>query len=68
MNIELYKENLKSEVISPMLEYFTEESEDCGFTKKDIAKCEKIITKYLVALDKIKKPDDKKIMKEVKKG
>lgn len=66
MNIELYKENLKSEVISPMLEYFTEESEDCGFTKKDIAKCEEIITKYLVALDKIKKPDDKKIMKEVK--
>ena len=66
MNIKLYKENLKNEVIDPMFEYLTEEGEDCGFTKKDIAKCEDIISKYLAALDGIKKPDDKKTMKEVK--
>ena len=65
MNIKLYKENLKNEVIEPMLEYLMEDGEDCGFTKRDVKKCEDIISKYLAALDGIKKPDDKKIMKEV---
>lgn len=66
MNIKQYKESLKNEVITPMTEYVTEEP-DCGFTKRDVKKCEDIILKYLFALDGIKKPDDKKIMKEVKK-
>lgn len=66
MNIKQYKESLKNEVITPMTEYVTEEP-DCGFTKKDIAKCEDIILKYLAALELIKRPNDKKIMKEVKK-
>lgn len=66
MDVKKYKESLKSGVINPMLEYFEEDGDCCGFTKKDIAKCEEIIEKYLAALDKIKKPDDKKIMKEVK--
>ncbi len=67
MNIKLHKENLKNEVITPMTEYLSEEP-DCGFSKRDIAKCEDILLKYLSSLDGIKKPDDKKIMKEVKKA
>ena len=65
MNIKQYKESLKNEVITPMTEYAAEEP-DCGFSKRDIFKCEDIILKYLSALESIKKPDDKKIMKEVK--
>lgn len=65
MNIEQFKQALKTTVIVPMIEYAADEH-DCGFSKKDIAKCEEIILGYLSALDGIKKPDNRKIMREVK--
>ena len=46
---------------------FMNDCEDCGFTKKDIAKCETLILEYLVALENITKPTNKEIMKYVKK-
>ena len=66
MDIKKYRSQLAEEVITPMTEYLEEDGECCGFSKKDIAKCEDIITKYLSNLASIKKTDDKKIMKEVK--
>jgi hypothetical protein len=66
MNIKKFFSQLTDDVITPITEYLEEDGDCCVFSKKDVAKCEKIITSYLSALDKIKKPDDKKIMREVK--
>ena len=46
---------------------FMNDCEDCGFTQKDIAKCEALILEYLVALESITEPANKEIMKHVKK-
>ena len=46
---------------------FINDCEDCGFTQKDIAKCEALILEYLVALESITEPANKEIMKHVKK-
>jgi len=46
---------------------FMNDCEDCGFTRKDIAKCEALILEYLVALESITEPANKEIMKHVKK-
>ena len=46
---------------------FMNDYEDCGFTQKDIAKCETLILEYLVALESIIEPTNKEIMKHVKK-
>lgn len=65
MNLESYKTQLQSKVIIPFLEYVNKD-EDCGYTKKDIKKCETLLLKYLTALNNIKNPSDIKIMKRVK--
>ena len=46
---------------------FMNDCEDCGFTQKDVAKCEALILEYLVALESITEPANKEIMKHVKK-
>ena len=65
MDIQIYKTQLQKTVIVPMTDYVSD-CGDCGFTKKDIKKCEKLILKYLFALEKMKKPTDEKIMECVK--
>ena len=52
----------------PMLAYMEECGEDCGFTEKDVRKCEKILSDYLVSLEKLSTPSDKTIMSIVKKA
>ena len=42
MNIQNYKNQLQETFIVPMTE-FINDCEDCGFTQKDIAKCETLI-------------------------
>lgn len=65
MDIQIYKKQLQETVIFPMTDYIND-CEDCGFTQKDIKKCEKLMLRYLFALEKMKKPTDEKIMKQVK--
>lgn len=65
MDVQNYKNQLQETVICSMLGY-VEEVEDCGFAKKDIEKCESLILKYLLALEQIKTPTNKEIMKHVK--
>ena len=66
MNIQNFKNQLQETVIVPMTECMND-CEDCGFTQKDIAKCEALILEYLVALESITEPTNKEIMKHVKK-
>jgi hypothetical protein len=65
MDMHIYKKQLQETVVVPMTEYMND-CEDCGFKQKDIKKCEGLILTYLSALEHIKKPADKKIMKHVK--
>ena len=65
MDIQKYKNQLQETVVIPMTEFMGED-EDCGFTKKDIEKCESLILKYLLALEQITTPTNKEIMKHVK--
>ena len=65
MDIQVFKTQLQETVIAPMTDYMND-CEDCGFTKRDIKKCEKLILKYLTALEKMKKPTDETIMDHVK--
>lgn len=62
IDLDAYKSQLQDTVVAPMTEFWTE---DCDFTKKDIAKCEALLIKYLTALHTIE-PSDKEIMKQVK--
>ena len=66
MNIQNCKNQLQKTVIVPMTE-FINDCEDCGFTQKDIAKCEALILESLGALESITQPANKEIMKHVKK-
>ena len=66
MNSQNFKNQLQETVIVPMTEFMID-CEDCGFTQKDIAKCEALILEYLVALESITEPANKEIMKHVKK-
>ena len=63
--MEKYKNQLQDTVIIPMNEFMTD-YDDCGFTEKDIAKCESLILKYFAALEEIKVHSDKEIMENVK--
>ena len=51
MNIQNFKNQLQETVIVPMTE-FMNDCEDCGFTQKDIAKCEALILEYVVSQEK----------------
>ncbi|MBD5131254.1 MAG: hypothetical protein HDT28_01475 [Clostridiales bacterium] len=66
MNIELYKEKVKENVVAAMLDYMGED-EDCGYSKGDVKKCEGLLFDYLDELGKLVKPTDDKIMAQVKK-
>ena len=64
MDIKAYKKQLKETIITPMKEYM-KEVEDCGFSKKDIKKCESLILEYLTALEKLRNPGNQEIMEQV---
>ena len=66
MDIQIYKKQLQETVIIPMTE-FMREYDDCGFTEKDITRCETLILDYLAALENIANPTNEEIMKHVKK-
>ncbi len=66
MNAEIYKEQIKDNVVSVMLDYMSED-EDCGYTKKDVQKCEIVLVEYIDNLSQLDQPTDKSIMQQVKK-
>ena len=68
MDINKFKSMLADNVIAPMLAFMTECGEDCEFSKKDVQKCEKILTEYLDALAALNEPSDKDTMECVKKA
>lgn len=68
MDMNKYRAMLSDSVISPMLQFMEDCGEDSGYTKKDVTKCEKILTEYLDALSSLAEPDNKSIMKCVKKA
>ncbi len=68
MEITKFKVMLADNVIAPMIAFMEECGEDCEFSKKDVQKCEKILTEYLDVLAALAIPSDKDIMKCVKKA
>lgn len=66
MNVDLYKNRVRGNVIAAMLDYMSED-EDCGYSKKDVQKCERLILDYLDELGKLSNPTDELIMARVKK-
>lgn len=66
MDIKVYKKQLTETLIIPMTEY-ADEVGDCGFSKKDIKKCETLILQYLDALEKLQNPKNEEIMAQVEK-
>lgn len=65
MKTELYKKQVKENVVVPMLDYMSED-EDCDYSKKEVKKCERLLLKYLDRLSKLSNPTDELIMKQVK--
>ncbi len=65
MKTELYKMQVKEKVVSAMLDYMSED-EDCGYSKKDVQKCECILLRYIVKLCSLTNPTEELIMKQVK--
>ena len=66
MKTELYKKQVKENVVTAMLDYMSED-EDCGYSKKDVQKCELLLLDYLDKLDCLTNPTEKLIMEHVKK-
>ena len=67
MDILKYQNQIKETVLDPMTEYMNECGEDCSYGKKDIAKCESLLASYITDISGIAEPNDKDIMKLVKK-
>jgi len=65
MKTEEYKKQVEENVASAMLDYMSE-NKDCGYSKKDVRKCEILLVKYLDALSNLKNPTDETIMEQVK--
>ena len=65
MKTELYKKQVEENIVTAMLDYMSED-EDCGYSKKDVQKCERLLVKYLDKLNKLKNPTDELIMEQVK--
>lgn len=64
MDVKKHKEAVDE--IADEMKMFIED-EDCGFTKKDIKACQKLLYDYIDALDKISAaPSDTLIMEQVK--
>ena len=66
MNIDLYKQRVRENVVAAMFDYMSED-EDCGYSKKDVQKCESLLLNYLEAICKLENPTDALIMAQVKK-
>lgn len=66
MKIDLYKKAVKENVVAAMIDYLGED-EDCGYSKKDVKKCENLLFDYLDELGKLSNPTDELIMAQVKK-
>lgn len=66
MKTLLYKKKVKENVISVMLGYMSED-EDCGYSKKDVKTCERLLLEYLDKLGNLSNPTDEVIMEQVKK-
>ena len=67
MKTELYKNQVKENVVAAMLDYMSED-EDCGYSKKDVQKCERVLLEYLDKLGGLTNPTDELIMEQVKKA
>ncbi|MBP3366043.1 MAG: hypothetical protein J6K96_03505 [Treponema sp.] len=65
MKTELYKKQVKENVVAAMLDYMSED-EDCDYSKKDVQKCESLLLEYLDKLDNLANPTDESIMAQVK--
>ena len=68
MDVTKYRAQLTDSVVSPMLDYLGECGEDCGYTEKQVRKCEEILAQYLDGLAALTAPSDKAIMSCVKKA
>ena len=68
MKTEKFRVMLTENVITPMLQFMQDCGEDAEYTKKDVAKCEKILSDYLTALAALEAPNNKDILKCVKKA
>lgn len=66
MKTESYKKKVKENIIPAMLDY-TSEDDDCGYSKKDVKKCERLLLEYLDKLSRLSNPTDELIMEQVKK-
>lgn len=66
MKTELYKRNVKEKIVFAMLDYMSEDDE-CGYSKKDVKKCERVLLKYLNKLGKLSRSTEDFIMEQVKK-
>lgn len=65
MKIELYKKQIKENVVSAMLDYMSED-EYCDYSKKDVQKCESLLLDYIKELSGLENPTDESIMEQVK--
>ena len=66
MKTEWYKKQVKEKVVTAMLDYMSED-EDCGYSKKDVQKCERLLSEYLDKLGSLTDPTEKLIMEHVKR-
>lgn len=66
MKTELYKKQVTENIVAAMLDYMSED-EDCGYSKKDVQKCECVLLEYIDKLGSLINPTDKLIMEQVKK-
>ncbi len=64
MDLNFYLNKLKTDVTDPMLEYMTEAEID-NFTAEDVARCGKLLTQFLTALNELTGPEDEDIMAQV---
>lgn len=66
MEIELYKRQVKENIVSALLDYLSED-EECEYTEKDVQKSESILVEYLDNLSRLEHTSDSAIMKQVKR-
>lgn len=65
MKTDIYEKRVKENVVAEMLSFMSEG--DCGYSKKDVAKCESLLLEYLCQLSKLENATDELIMAQVKK-
>lgn len=65
MNIESFKKQVRETVTADLISYM-QEDEDCGYRKRHVAACEKLLFRYLDKLGHLQTVTDKTVMQEVK--